>query len=151
MEPARAYFNALNYDYLAVHKAKEDLFWATYMGTSDDHAGFTRAENAYKDFISDPERLKQTRSQLDQLGSLPPGPERDAIEHGLKGWLAVFEANVIESDEGRQLMHAIIEAESDLFARKRDLQPRHVNERAHLHDLIHGEDVGADAVRAVQQ
>jgi len=129
MEPARAYFNALNYDYLAVHKAKEDLFWATYMGTSDDHAGFTRAENAYKDFISDPERLKQTRSQLDQLGSLPPGPERDAIEHGLKGWLAVFEANVIESDEGRQLMHAIIEAESDLFARKRDLQPRHVNER----------------------
>jgi hypothetical protein len=129
MESARAYFNALNHGYLAVHKAKEDLFWATYMGTSDDHAGFTRAENAYKDFISDPGRLQETRSQLDRLGVQPAGPERDGLLHGLKGWLALFEANVIEGDEGRRLMHAIVEAEAELFTKKRDLQPRHINER----------------------
>src|SRR5262245_34184956 len=99
------------------------------MGTSDDPACFTRAENAYKDFISDPGRLQETRSQLARLRLQPAGPERDGLLHGLKGWLALFEANVIEGDEGRQLMHAIVEAEAELFTKKRDLQPRHVNER----------------------
>ena len=33
---AREYFDYLNHAYLAVHKTKEDLFWATYMATSDD-------------------------------------------------------------------------------------------------------------------
>ena len=36
-------FDTLNSDYLAIHKAKEDLFWATYMATSDDSAGFAKA------------------------------------------------------------------------------------------------------------
>lgn len=47
---ARDYFDQLNRDYLQVHRRKEDLFWATYMGTSDDQAGFTAAEQAYKAF-----------------------------------------------------------------------------------------------------
>ena len=42
MEHARAYFDQLNRDYTAVHRTKEDLFWSTYMATSDDQAGFTR-------------------------------------------------------------------------------------------------------------
>ena len=53
---ARAFFNQLNRDYVAVHVAKEDLFWETYMAISDDHAGFARAEQAYKAFVSDPSR-----------------------------------------------------------------------------------------------
>ena len=30
----------------------KDLFWATYMATSDDHEGFARAEAAYKEAIA---------------------------------------------------------------------------------------------------
>src|SRR5262249_15413722 len=57
------------------------------------------------------------------------GPERDAILHGLTGWLAVFEANIIDNADGHALMREIIDAEAALFAAKRDLQPRHINER----------------------
>ena len=64
MTDSRAYFDQLNRAYNAVHKAKEDLFWATYMAISDDQAGFARAENAYKDFISDPAKLQATRDHL---------------------------------------------------------------------------------------
>jgi oligoendopeptidase F len=128
MEHARAFFNQLNHAYSAVHKTKEDLFWATYMATSDDQAGFTRAENAYKEFIADPAKLQATRGHLAHLQVLPAGDGRDALIHGLTGWLALFEANVIDSDEGRALMRAIIEAEAALFARKRELRPHHINE-----------------------
>ena len=89
----------------------------------------TRAENAYKDFISDPAKLQATRDHLAHLHALPASAARDALVHGLKGWLALFEANIIDSDEGRALMRAIIEAEAALLARKRELQPRHINER----------------------
>src|SRR5580765_1260885 len=129
LEHARSYFDELNGVYNAVHKTKEDLFWATYMGTSDDQAGFARAERAYKDFISDPERLRTTRDHLARLQPVSPSAERDALRHGLRGWLAVFEANIIDNDEGHALMRAIIDAESALFANKRELQPRHINER----------------------
>src|SRR5262245_1748949 len=128
IEQARISFNELNGVYNAVHKTKEDLFWATYMATSDDHAGFARAERAYKDFISDADRLRTTRDHVAALQSLPPGQERDALLHGLKGWLAVFEANIIENDECLPLMHEISDAETALFAAKRELKPRHVNE-----------------------
>lgn len=58
---ARNYLNQLNADYLQVHRRKEDLFWSTYMGTSDDQAGFTAAEQAYKAFCADPARLPVLR------------------------------------------------------------------------------------------
>ena len=128
MERARAFFNELNHAYNAVHRTKEDLFWTTYMATSDDQAGFARAENAYKAFISDPARLQATRAHLARLQELPEGAARDALAHGLSGWLALFEANIIDSDEGRALMREIIDAEAALFAGKRELQVRHVNE-----------------------
>jgi hypothetical protein len=128
MEHARDYFDQLNHAYTIVHRAKEDLFWSTYMAISDDQAGFTRAENAYKDFISDPSKLHETRAHVAHLQTLPASPARDALLHGLSGWVALFEANTIDSDEGRALMHAIIEAEAALFAKKKTLQPRHLNE-----------------------
>src|SRR4029453_10633994 len=128
MNNSRASFGEVNRTYSSVHKTKEDLFWTTYMATSDDQAGFARAERAYKEFISDPARLHDTRHHLARLQRLPPGEERDALLHGLKGWLALFEANIIDSDEGRTLMRAIIAAEAALFASKRELKPRHINE-----------------------
>ena len=129
MKDARAFFNALNHEYVAVHKAKEDLFWSTYMGTSDDQAGFAQAESAFKDFISDPAKLAATREHLSRVSALEASPERDALLHGLNGWRALFEAHVIETDEGRRLMHEMVQAEADLFAKNRQHEPRHINER----------------------
>jgi len=125
----RDYFDQLNRAYLAVHKTKEDLFWTTYMGTSHDQNGFTQAERAYKEFIGDPARLAETRSQLADVRGWPASAERDALAHGLGGWLAVFEANIIDSAEGRACMRAIVDAEAALFERKRAHEPRHLNER----------------------
>ena len=62
MQSAREVFDTLNTDYLTVHKTKEDLFWDTYMAVSSDDAGFARAEEAYKNFIS---RLKIRTSEFD--------------------------------------------------------------------------------------
>jgi hypothetical protein len=129
MQSAREHFDYLNHAYVAVHKAKEDLFWATYMATSDDQAGFVRAEGAYKEFIGDPARLTKTREELATLRAEPPSAERDALLHGLGGWLALFEANIIDSSLGRSLMREIVDAESVLFAQKRAHEPRHLNEQ----------------------
>jgi oligoendopeptidase F len=128
MTSARDLFYQLNAEYSAVHKTKEDLFWATYMATSNDDAGFARDEEAYKAFISDPVRLAQVRQALASL----PGDDSDAasvsLRHGLKGWLALFEANIIDSDEARRLMSELIELESKLFAKRRDLVLEHIGE-----------------------
>jgi hypothetical protein len=126
---ARAFFNDLNHAYALVHKTKEELFWATYMATSDDQAGFGRAERAYKAFVSDPSRLWATREHLARLELRPASGERDELIHGLKGWLAVFEANIIDNDEGRELMSRIIDAEAELFAKKKVFDVRHINEK----------------------
>jgi oligoendopeptidase F len=129
MIDARSHFNELNRAYGAIHKAKEDLFWATYMATSDDHAGFARAESAYKDFISDPARLAATRTHVRRLEATSDGAERQALLHGLNGWIALFEANIIDTDEGRALMRGIIDAEAALFSARQHFEPRHVNEQ----------------------
>jgi oligoendopeptidase F len=128
MTDAQAFFQRLNHDYLAVHKAKEELFWATYMGTSDDQAGFTAAESAYKDFISDAGRLAATRVHLTAVKGRPASAERDALIHGLHGWLALFEANIIGNEQGRVLMRELIEAEAALFAARKEFKPEHINE-----------------------
>ena len=129
LQPARVFFDDLNHAYNAVHKAKEDLFWATYMATSNDHAGFARAEQAYKAFVSDQARLRSTREHIARLTALPAGSARNTVLGGLAGWLAVFEANGIDSDEGADLMRAIIEAEAELFTKKKAFEPRHINEQ----------------------
>ncbi|MEO8484454.1 MAG: M3 family metallopeptidase [Acidobacteriota bacterium] len=129
MQSAREYFDYLNHAYVAVHRTKEDLFWSTYMATSDDQAGFVRAESAYREFLADPAKLTKTRDELARVRQSSPGAERDALLHGLTGWLAVFEANIIDSPEGRSLMREIVAAESTLFEQKRAYQPRHLNEQ----------------------
>ena len=129
MQTAREFFDYLNHAYLAVHKTKEDLFWTTYMGTSDDHEAFVRAESAYKEFIADPAKLVETRERLAAVRATPASAEREALIHGFTGWLAVFEANIIDSPEGRTRMREIVDAEAALFEKKQKYEPRHVNDR----------------------
>lgn len=129
MESTRAYFARLNRDYLKVHKTKEDLFWDTYMAVSDDHAGFAQAEQAFKAFIADPDRLAEVRAHLAGLDKLPESEEKRALQHGLRGWQALFECNIIDNDTARRHMHELIEQESALFAKRREYVMTHVNEQ----------------------
>lgn len=78
---ARGYFDQLNHDYLAVHRQKEDLFWSTYMGTSEDHDGFTRAEQIWKSFCADPARLPALRAALHEAEQ----QQDSALIQGLRG------------------------------------------------------------------
>ncbi len=128
MKEASAYFDQLNQEYLAVHKAKETLFWSTYMGTSDDHAGFTAAEKRYKQFVADEARLTAVRRHLEAVDAASDGPQKRALQHGLRGWRQFFECNVVENAEARQLADELIEMESDLFARRKRLTLTHIDE-----------------------
>lgn len=112
---ARNYLNQLNADYLQVHRRKEDLFWSTYMGTSDDQAGFTAAEQAYKAFCANPARLPELREMQAQA-------EEADLKRGLGGWIAFFECNVIEDPAAAALMDELVAAEAALFARRRELK-----------------------------
>lgn len=133
MNEARTFFDQLNQDYLKVHRTKEDLFWDTYMAVSDDHEGFTRAEQAFKAFISDPAKLAQVRSHLASLEGVPDSPEKAALKHGLEGWKALFECNIIDSASARTQMDELIEMESLLFAARRNHRMVHINEQG-LHE-----------------
>ena len=132
MQEARALFDTLNTEYLTVHKTKEDLFWDTYMAVSSDDAGFARAEESYKNFISDPARLASVRNALAQLPEADTDEATKAVRHGLTGWLALFESNIVDSDAARQHMRELIQMESALFAKRRDLVLQHINEAGEL-------------------
>jgi oligoendopeptidase F len=128
MSSARELFDQLNTEYAAVHKTKEDLFWSTYMATSNDDAGFAQAEEAYKNFISDPTRLGSVRAALASLPSTDTSESAKALRSGLQGWLALFECNIIDNDQARGLMAELIQLEADLFAKRRDLTLEHIGE-----------------------
>ncbi|WP_375748857.1 M3 family metallopeptidase [Vibrio sp. HN007] len=115
---ATDYLNQLNQDYLSIHRTKEDFFWQTYMGTSDDHEGSAKALSAWTRFVSDATRIPALREQIAQAETISDNQEKRATVTGLKGWLAMFEANTLESEQAQQLKQAIIEAETALFEKK---------------------------------
>jgi oligoendopeptidase F len=128
MSSARELFDQLNTEYTVVHKTKEDLYWSTYMATSNDDAGFARAEEVYKNFISDPARLGAVRAALASLPSTDTSESAEALRSGLQGWMAMFECNIIDGDQARSLMAELIQLEADLFAKRRDLTLEHMGE-----------------------
>jgi oligoendopeptidase F len=137
MQSAREVFDTLNTDYLTVHKTKEDLFWDTYMAVSSDDAGFARAEESFKNFISDPAKLATVRealASLDPADTATADEASAALRHGLSGWLALFESNIIDSDAARQVMAKLIQLESEMFTKRRDLVLQHINEAGQLED-----------------
>ncbi len=129
MQQALDYFNQLNQDYLEVHRTKEDLFWHNYMGTGGDDVStrFSAAESAYKRFIAEPRRLAEIRQLLAGLEVLPQDAQRDALQHGLNGWLRFFDCNAIEDAEAQTLLDQIISAEADLYTRRKANPVSHLN------------------------
>ena len=129
MQQALDYFNQLNQDYLDVHRTKEDLFWQNYMGMGGDDvsARFSAAESAYKRFIAEPRRLAEIRQLLAGLEILPQDAQRDALQHGLNGWLRFFDCNAIEDADAQTLLDQIISAEADLYTRRKSNPVSHLN------------------------
>ncbi|MCA6951330.1 M3 family metallopeptidase [Pectobacterium polaris] len=129
MQQVADYFNALNRDYLAVHQAKEELFWQLYMGTSNDDVSerFSAAESAYKRFISQPQRLAELRTHLATLENSPRDEQQQALSHGLQGWYRFFDCNVIEDPQAQALMDEIITAESALYAKRKSYEMTHLD------------------------
>ena len=84
------------------------------MGTSEDHEGFARAEKAWKAFVSDNARLQAVRERIAALeaksAGISAGAETSADKEarellkGLRGWKALFEANGVEGEAGREGM-----------------------------------------------
>ncbi|KFX18564.1 peptidase M3 [Pectobacterium parvum] len=129
MQQVADYFNALNRDYLAVHQAKEELFWQLYMGTGNDEVSerFSAAESAYKRFISQPQRLAELRTHLATLENSPRDEQQQALSHGLQGWYRFFDCNVIEDPQAQALMDEIIAAESALYAKRKSYEMTHLD------------------------
>ncbi|MFK8012342.1 MAG: M3 family metallopeptidase [Marinicellaceae bacterium] len=118
MHKSKQYFDALNRDYLAIHREKEDLFWSTYMGTSDESEAFANSEKTWAEFISNAQRISEIKSHLNNLDD--NSEEDKAIKHGLKGWLALFESNALEFKNEQNLKADLINAEAELFEKKKN-------------------------------
>ncbi|CNG94690.1 putative peptidase [Yersinia kristensenii] len=129
MRQALDYFTALNKDYLAVHQAKEDLFWQNYMGLGGEDIAqqFSTAESVYKRFIAQSHRLKELRGLIAQLENEPSTVDRDALLHGLQGWYRFFDCNAIEDLNTQALLDEIIAAESSLYQRRKSFTLTHLN------------------------
>ena len=121
----RQYFEQLNNDYLAVAEPKEDLFWVTHMGTSDEHDAHAEAEKTYNHFVSDPARIAQLKAQI--AAAEGAGEDADLL-HGLRGWLHFFEVNAIESEDARAMEAGLVEDDTTLFEKRKDFSLYYTNE-----------------------
>lgn len=127
MQTAKQYFDLLNSEYLVAHREKEDLFWSTYMATSDQTDDFTAAEKHWTDFISNASRIGEIKAYLNEMSDHDQAENLD-IRHGLKGWLALFESNALESEIEQTLKAELINAEAVLFEKKKNYLMTFTNE-----------------------
>ena len=107
--------NELSHAYETLHVAKEAAFWNAYMGLSNDadaaRGDLDNKEKALAAWLQNPRQLVAAR---ESLAAASDETERIAAQ----GWVAMFEANAIDSEEGRALAAHIIDLEGAL-ARKR--------------------------------
>ncbi|MGR5145025.1 M3 family metallopeptidase [Photobacterium alginatilyticum] len=125
---ASAYLDSLNQRYLSLHRAKEDFFWETYMGTSDDHEGSARAETQWAAFLSTPTQIIELKEQIAAVESLADSDEKTQTLVGLKGWLSMFQAHALESEQAQALKAKLIKFEADLFEKKQNHVMNYVDE-----------------------
>lgn len=126
---ATEYFHSLNQRYLAIHRNKEDFFWETYMGISEDHEGSAKAETEWNQFLSDPANISEVRQQIEAAQALPESDEKTQTLLGLNGWLAMFKAHALESEQARELKTALIKFEAELFEKKQNHVMTYVDEQ----------------------
>lgn len=121
--------------YVALHGRKEDLFWITKMGLSDDPARAQRelaeAEIALGRFLQDPARLAGLRALA--AGEATAGAASDSERRNLDGWISTFAANTIESPEARKLSEEIVEAEGELQRRRGDMALGYIDPHTGVH------------------
>ncbi|MDN3617647.1 M3 family metallopeptidase [Vibrio gallaecicus] len=117
---ATAYLNDLNQRYLSIHRTKENFFWETYMGISDDHDGSTQAQTKWTEFLSAASQIKEIKHQIEQAEQLQDEAEKQSTLVGLQGWLATFQAHAIESEESQILKAELIKFEAELFEKKQN-------------------------------
>ena len=98
------------------------------MGVSDDHEAFTKAEVAFKEYISDPSHISETREHIARLEKEPESEEKQSLLKGLKGWLNLFESNAIEDEHAKELQNEIIACEAELFSKRKKLDLKHIDE-----------------------
>ncbi|MFM2482536.1 M3 family metallopeptidase [Celerinatantimonas sp. YJH-8] len=126
---ATDFLNDLNHQYLAIHRRKEDLFWETYMGTSDDHEGSAAAQTQWTHFLSDASHIAEVKAQIEMAQHIADQKEQQATVQGLQGWLAMFQAHAIESPEAKALKNDLIQFEADFFERKQHLAMYYTDEQ----------------------
>ncbi|MDD9155286.1 M3 family metallopeptidase [Aliivibrio sp. S4TY2] len=125
---ATAYLNDLNQRYLSIHRTKENFFWDTYMGLSDDHQGSTEAETAWTKFLSNAEQITAIKEQIALVDTIENIEEKKQTLIGLTGWLATFESHAIESEQAQTLKSELIKFEAGLFEKKQKHTMTYVNE-----------------------
>ncbi|KAB2826193.1 M3 family metallopeptidase [Aliivibrio finisterrensis] len=125
---ATAYLNDLNQRYLSIHRTKENFFWDTYMGLSDDHQGSTEAETAWTNFLSNAKQIALIKEQLSLAENIVDSIEKEQTLIGLQGWLATFEAHAIDSEQAQTLKSELIKFEAGLFEKKQKHTMTYVNE-----------------------
>lgn len=125
MQPTelRRLVDDLNDRYETLHVAKEDAFWASYMGLTGN-ADKARTELDTREvelqrFLRDPERLTAVRAAL-AAAKAPAGKEKPDPEDvvALEGWEKTLSAHAIDSAPARALAEEVVAAEGAL-ARKR--------------------------------
>lgn len=117
---ATDYLNSLNQGYLSIHRTKENFFWDTYMGLSDDHEGSTKAETEWTSFLSAASQIADVKKHIEAAQRLEDSEEKTQTLIGLKGWLATFQAHALESEQAQALKAELIQFEADLFEKKQN-------------------------------
>ncbi|MDD9174362.1 M3 family metallopeptidase [Aliivibrio sp. S2TY2] len=125
---ATAYLNDLNQRYLSIHRTKENFFWDTYMGLSDDHQGSTEAETSWTKFLSNAEQITAIKEQITLADTIENIEEKKQTLIGLAGWLDTFESHAIESEQAQTLKSELIKFEAGLFEKKQKHTMTYVNE-----------------------
>jgi oligoendopeptidase F len=125
---ATSYLNDLNQRYLAIHRTKEDFFWETYMGTSDDHEGSSKAQTEWTQFLSQASQIEAINQQLEAAENIADEQEKQSTIKGLNGWLATFKAHAIEGEDSQKLKADLIKFEFDLFERNQNHAMTYVDE-----------------------
>ncbi|WP_194436731.1 M3 family metallopeptidase [Vibrio fluminensis] len=126
---ATQFVNQLNRQYLAIHRNKEDFFWETYMGISDDHQGAAQAQTEWTQFLGRADNLRQVKHYLELANEIADEQEKQATIHALNGWLAVFNSHGIEDQQTAQQQAELIQFESELFKAKQDHQMLYTNDK----------------------